>query len=60
MLDSISIEAEQFDHLAVQGGMYRVPRNYRLVLQGLEMPKADDTLQFFCDALQKRKQLGKG
>jgi len=60
VLDSISIEAEQFDHLAVQGGMYRVPRNYRLVLQGLEMPKADDTLQFFCDALQKRKQLGKG
>jgi len=31
VLDSISIEAEQFDPLPVQGGMYRVPKNYRLV-----------------------------
>lgn len=54
VLDSISIETEQFDHLPVQGGMYRVPRNYRLVLQGLERPNKGDELQIFCEALQKR------
>jgi Tfp pilus assembly protein PilO len=54
VLDSISIETEQFDHLPVQGGMYRVPRNYRLVLQGVERPNKADTLQIFCEALQKR------
>ena len=54
VLDSISIEAEQFDYLPVQEGTYRVPRNYRLVLQGLERADEGDTLQIFCDALQKR------
>jgi hypothetical protein len=58
VLDSISIEAEQFDHLPVQGGMYRVPRNYRLVLQGLERPHQGDGLQIFSDALQKRLPIG--
>ena len=54
VLDSISIEAEQFDRLPVRGGTYRVPRDYRLVLQGLEKPGGRQALQIFCDALQKR------
>jgi hypothetical protein len=58
VLDSISIEAEQFDYLPVQEGTYRVPRNYRLVLQGLERADEGDTLQIFCDALQKRLPTG--
>jgi hypothetical protein len=58
VLDSISIEAEQFDPLPVQGGMYRVPKNYRLVLQGLEKSNKSDTLQIFSGALQKRLPTG--
>jgi hypothetical protein len=58
VLDSISIEAEQFDYLAVQEGTYRVPRNYRLVLQGLERANEGDTLQIFCDALKKHLPTG--
>jgi hypothetical protein len=57
-LDTISIEAEQFDHLPVLGGMYRVPRDYRLVLQGLERPDGGDALLAFSDALQKRFPTG--
>jgi len=58
VLDSVSIEAEQFDHLPVRGGTYRVPRDYRLVLQGLEKPGGGEALQAFCDALQKRLPTG--
>ena len=58
VLDSVSIEAEQFDHLPVRGGTYRVPRDYRLVLQGLERPGGGEALQAFCDALQKRLPTG--
>jgi hypothetical protein len=58
VLDSISIEAEQFDQVPVQGGMYRVPRSYRLVLQGLERANQGDGLQIFSDALQKRLPTG--
>jgi len=58
VLDSISIEAEQFDQLPVQGGTYRVPRSYRLVLQGLERAHQGDGLQIFSDALQKRLPTG--
>ena len=58
VLDSISIEAEQFDQLPVQGGMYRVPRSYRLVVQGLERAHQGDGLQIFSDALQKRLPSG--
>jgi hypothetical protein len=58
VLDSISIEAEQFDRLPVQGGTYRVPNNYRLVLQGVEKSSAGDALQSFGDALQKRLPTG--
>jgi hypothetical protein len=58
VLDTISIEAEQFDHLPVAGGTYRVPRDYRLVLQGLERPGGGDALQVFSDALQKRFPTG--
>src|SRR5262249_36521539 len=54
VLDTISIEAEQFDRLPVVGGMYRVPRAYRLVLQGLERPGGSDALQVFGNDLQKR------
>src|SRR6266478_2982327 len=57
-LDTISIEAEQFDHLPVLGGMYRVPRDYRLVLQGLERPGGGDAWLAFSDALQKRFPTG--
>jgi hypothetical protein len=58
VLDTISIEAEQFDRLPVVGGMYRVPRAYRLVLQGLERPGGEDTLQVFSNNLQKRFPTG--
>jgi len=58
VLDSISIEAEQFDHLPVRGGTYRVPRDYRLVLQGLEKPSGGEALQVLCDTLQKRLPTG--
>jgi hypothetical protein len=58
VLDTISIEAEQFDHLPVLGGMYRVPRDYRLVLQGLERAGGGDALLAFSDALQKRFPTG--
>ena len=58
VLDTISIEAEQFDRLPVVGGMYRVPRAYRLVLQGLERPGGGDTLQVFSNNLQKRFPTG--
>src|SRR6516162_6046597 len=58
VLDSISIEAEQFDHLPVRGGTYRVPRDYRLVLQGLEKRGGGEALQVFSDALQKRLPTG--
>jgi hypothetical protein len=58
VLDSISVEAEQFDRLPVQGGTYRVPKNYRLVLQGVETKSVGDTLQTFCDSLQKRLPTG--
>ena len=46
VLDTISIEAEQFDRLPVVGGMYRVPRAYRLVLQGLERPGGETHCRF--------------
>jgi Tfp pilus assembly protein PilN len=58
VLDSISIETEQFDRLPVQGGTYRIPKSYRLVLQGVEKHSAGDALQAFCDALQKRLPTG--
>lgn len=58
VLDTISIEAEQFDHLPVVGGMYRVPRAYRLVLQGSERPGGGDMLQVFSNDLQKRFPTG--
>jgi hypothetical protein len=58
VLDSISVETEQFDRLPVQGGLYRVPKNYRLVLQGVEKNSVGDALQAFSDALQKRLPAG--
>jgi hypothetical protein len=58
VLDSISVEAEQFDRLPVQGGVYRVPKNYRVVLQGLERPGGGDALQSFNEALQKHLPTG--
>ena len=58
VLDTISIEAEQFDHLPVLGGTYRVPRDYRVVLQGLERSGQGDGSQAFSDALQKRFPTG--
>ena len=58
MLDTISIEAEQFEHLPVLGGTYRVPRDYRVVLQGLERSGQGDGSQAFSDALQKRFPTG--
>jgi hypothetical protein len=38
--------------------MYRVPRSYRLDLQGLERAHQGDGLQIFSDALQKRLPSG--
>jgi hypothetical protein len=54
VLDSISIESDQYDQTPVPGGIYRVPTNYRVVIQGLEKIGVDDTAQLFADALQKR------
>ncbi|MGA8655273.1 MAG: hypothetical protein WB586_03925 [Chthoniobacterales bacterium] len=54
VLDSISIESDQYDKTPVPGGIYRVPINYRVVIQGLEKIGVDDTAQLFADALQKR------
>ena len=60
VLDTISIEAEQFEHLPVLGGTYRVPRDYRVVLQGLERSGQGDGSQAFSDALQMRNLPGNG
>jgi hypothetical protein len=53
VLDSITIESEQFDRLPVPGGVFRVPGNYRLVLQCLERPEGGDAVQALGEALQK-------
>jgi hypothetical protein len=53
VLDSIAIESEQFERVPVAGGIFRVPGNYRLVLQGLERSGDGDAAQALAKALQK-------
>jgi hypothetical protein len=53
VLDSIEIESEQFERVPVAGGIFRVPGNYRLVLQGLERSGDGDAVQALAKALQK-------
>jgi hypothetical protein len=58
VLDSLSIETEQFDRHPVSGGTYRVPEEYRVVLQGVGKQGAEDVLQEFNDALLRRLPAG--
>jgi hypothetical protein len=51
VLGSISIEADQFDRVPVNGGVYRVPANYRLVLQGETRPEQGEAVQMLSEAL---------
>lgn len=51
VLDSILIEADQFDRVPVNGGVYRVPTNYRLVLQGETRPEQGEAVQTFSETL---------
>ena len=51
VLGSISIEADQFDRVPVNGGVYRVPTNYRLVLQGETRPGQGEAVQAFSETL---------
>ena len=51
VLASLSIEADQFDRIPVNGGVYRVPTNYRLVLQGETRREQGEAVQIFSEAL---------
>jgi hypothetical protein len=51
VLGSVSIEADQFDRIPVNGGVYRVPTNYRLVLQGETHPEQSEAVQVFSETL---------
>lgn len=53
VLASLSIEADQFDRVPVNGGVYRVPVNYRLVLQGETRPEQGEGVQIFSDNLMR-------
>jgi hypothetical protein len=59
-LESISIESEQFDRLPVAGGIYRVPKEYRVVLQGVEKQRngVATAIQEFNDEMLKRLPTG--
>ncbi|MBW0001523.1 MAG: hypothetical protein JO015_20710 [Verrucomicrobia bacterium] len=54
VLGSVSIEADQFDRVPVTGGVYRVPTNYRLVLQGETRPEQGEAVQVFSETLLRR------
>ncbi len=54
VLGSVSIEADGFDRVSVPGGVYRVPTNYRLVLQGETRAERDDAAQTLNEALLRR------
>ena len=54
VLGSVSIEADQFDRVPVNGGVYRVPANYRLVLQGETRPEHGEAVQIFSETLLRR------
>ena len=54
VLGSVSIEADQFDRVPVNGGVYRVPANYRLVLQGETLPQQSGAVQIFSETLLRR------
>jgi hypothetical protein len=44
-IDSITLESDQFKKVPVKSGVYRVPLNYRLVIQG-QVKKGDAADQF--------------
>jgi hypothetical protein len=54
VLESLSIEADQFERVVVSGGIYRVPTNYRLFLQGETRADAVDPVQAFHESLLRR------
>lgn len=54
VLDSLSIEVDQFERVAVNGGIYRVPTNYRLFLQGEIRAAVADPVQAFHEGLLRR------
>jgi hypothetical protein len=60
VLESISIESEQFDRLPVAGGIYRVPKEYRVVLLGIEKQTSGvgGSIQEFNDEMLKRLPTG--
>jgi hypothetical protein len=59
VLESISIESEQFDRVPVAGGTYRVPKEYRFVLQGIEKKENGvGEMRGFNDAMLKRLPAG--
>ena len=54
VLESLSIEADQFERVAVSGGVYRVPTNYRLFLQGETRTGAVDAVDALHEDLLRR------
>jgi hypothetical protein len=54
VIDSLALEADQYDRVQINGGTYRTPTNYRVVIQGKVRPGATAAVQEFADALQKR------
>ncbi len=58
VIDSIAMEADQYDRAEVSGGTYRVPTNYRVLIQGKARKAANDPVQTFADRLQKHLPAG--
>jgi hypothetical protein len=53
VLDNILVEADDFEQAQVPGGIYRIPRVYRLVIQGVDRSRTSATPELFASNLQK-------
>jgi hypothetical protein len=53
VLDSVLIETGNYQAVAVSGGIYRVPQDYTLLLQGTAKLGSDDAIDRFKDNLAK-------
>jgi hypothetical protein len=54
VIDSVTLEADQYDRVSVNGGTYRAPTNYRIIIQGKAQPTSPDAVQQFADKLRIR------
>jgi hypothetical protein len=53
VLDNILVETDDFERTQVPGGIYRIPRVYRLVIQGVDRSQTSATPELFASNLQK-------